>query len=232
MKSIIFFCFLFLFVSCSNSVDFTQEHIQETSGRYLYAPDEVLEVYYENNKLYLKWRGAEKIEPVVLDENTFFIPDMYKKLRFVKQSGTNDLFLSVVNPEDEDLVTYDYLKLSDSVDIPSEYLRKGNYDKALTGYLEIQRKDSSHWSIDEYEFNRLGYSLLSEKEYQNAINVFKINVALYPKSSNVYDSLADAYLRSGDSIEAYNNYKLSLELDVDNVRAKHYIKAYNSDSEE
>jgi len=232
MKTIIFLCSLFLFVSCSNSVDFSHEHIQQTSGRYLYAPDEVIEVYYENNKLYLKWRGAEKIEPVLLDEHTFFIPDMYKKLRFVQQPNSNKRFLSVVNPEDEDLVTYDYLKLSDSVDIPSEYLKKGNYDKALSGYLEIQKQDSTHWSIEEYEFNRLGYSLLREKKYENAINVFKINVALYPKSSNVYDSLADAYLRSGDSLQAYDNYKMALELDVDNVRAQQYIKAYNPNTEE
>lgn len=227
MKTIIFICSLFLIVGCSNSVDYTAEHIEETSGRYLFSPDEVLEVYYENNKLYLKWRGAERIEPVVLDEQTFFIPDMYKKLRFVHHANSKEWYLSVVNPEDDDLITYDYLKLSDSMDIPSEYLKKGHYDKALTGYLEIQKQDPSHWSIDEYEFNRLGYNLLREKKYQNAINIFKINVALYPKSSNVYDSLADAYLRSGDSIQAYNNYKMSLELDIDNVRAEQYIKAYN-----
>ena len=83
-----------------------------------------------------------------------------------------------------------------------------------------------------YEFNSLCYSLLREKKYENAINVFKINVALYPNSSNVYDSLADAYLRSGDSIQAYNNYKMSLELDVDNVRAQQYIKAYKDNADE
>ena len=100
--------------------------------------DEILEVYYEENNLLLKWRGIEKVKPVILDENTFFIADMYKKLRFVKHPNNNDRYLSIVNP-DNDIITYDYLKVSDSFDIPSVNLSKGNYEKARLGYLEIQR---------------------------------------------------------------------------------------------
>jgi len=227
MKSItIIFCFLII-VSCSKSVDYSSDHIEQTSGRYLFAPDEVLEVYYENKNLFLKWRGSEKIRPVILDQNTFFVADMYKKLRFVKHPDTNEHYLTIVNPDNDDLITYDYLKLSDSMDIPSEYLKKGNYDKALIGYLKIQEQDSTSWLIDESEFNRYGYTLLGEKKYQNAIDVFKINVVLYPKSSNVYDSLADAFLRSGDSIQAFNNYKIAFDLNNGNRTAEQYINAYS-----
>ena len=81
--------------------------------------------------------------------------------------------------------------------------------------------------IDEYELNRLGYNYLRDKNYQNAIAVFKMNVTLYPESGNVYDSLADAYLRSGDSLEAFTNYKKALEIEPENSRALKYIKAYN-----
>jgi len=52
-------------------------------------------------------------------------------------------------------------------------------------------------------------------------------MALYPKSDNVYDSLADAYLRNGDSLQAFNNYKKALELNTGNDRAKAYIKKYS-----
>ena len=54
-----------------------------------------------------------------------------------------------------------------------------------------------------------------------------MNVALYPESDNVYDSLADAYLRSGDSLQAFNNYKIALEYNSGNKRAKQYVEAYN-----
>ena len=51
-------------------------------------------------------------------------------------------------------------------------------------------------------------------------------MALYPKSDNVYDSLADAYLRNGDSLQAFNNYKKALEFNSGNKRATEFVSAY------
>ncbi|MEZ4795973.1 MAG: tetratricopeptide repeat protein [Flavobacteriaceae bacterium] len=228
MKSVTLLFFAISIVSCSKSVNYSEEHIKETSGRYLYGPDEVFEVYYENNNLYLSWRNVNNIKPVVIDENTFFVADMYKKLRFVRDNN-NQLYLSIIDPENEDKITYDYLKLSDTFYLPSEHLAKENFDKALEGYKSIKQMDSTIYMIDEGDLNRLGYKYLRDKNYQNAIVVFKMNVELYPESGNVYDSLADAYLRSGDSLQAYTNYKKSLEIDPENSRASKYIKAYDKD---
>ena len=230
MKSkLLFFCLCITLciLSCSKNVEYTPEFIEQTSGRYLLSPDEVLEVYYDNNKLLLKWRGAENVKPVIIDQNTFFVADMYKKLRFSQKPQTQDRYLSIVDPEHEDVVTYDYVKLKNSVQIPSVYLKNGEYKKALAGYIAIKEKDSTSEFIDEREFNGLGYRLLREKKYEHAIDVFKINVALYPESDNVYDSLADAYARSGDSLQAFNYYSKALELDSGNKRAKIFIKNYN-----
>lgn len=225
MKTITLLFFAISIVSCSKSVNYSEEHIKETSGRYLYGSDEVFEVYYENNNLYLSWRNVKNIKPVAIDENTFFVADMYKKLRFVKNDN-GQLYLSVVDTENQNKITYDYLKLADTFLLPSEYLAKENFDKALEGYLSIKEQDSSIYMIDEYQLNRLGYNYLRDKNYQNAIAVFKMNVALYPESGNVYDSLADAYLRSGDSVQALTNYKKALEIDPHNPRASKYIEAY------
>ena len=218
-------------VSCSKNIEYSQEHINQTSGRYLFSQDEVIDVYYDNNKLFLKWRGADKIEPVVLDVNTFFVADMYKKLRFVQHPETKKHYLSIIPENETGQTTYDYLKVEDSFKTPSMLLRDKEYNKALEGYLEIKKQDSTSVFIDEGEFNNLGYELLRKKENQNAINVFKINVALYPESENVYDSLADAYLRSGDSLNAYNNYKKALELNTGNKRAKKFIENYNKNND-
>ena len=213
--------------SCSKNVNYTPEFIAQTSGRYLFNPDDVIEVFYENNKLFVKWRGAEKIEPVVIDENTFFIVDMYKKLRFVQDPETKKRYLSIIPKKNESTITYDYLKVPDSFKTPSMYLKSGNYEKALTGFLAIKNQDSSNVLINENEFNTLGYELLRKEEYQNAIAVFDINVALYPESDNAYDSLADAYLRSGDSLQAFENYKKALTFNNRNNRAKRFVKAYS-----
>lgn len=226
MKTFSLVLSLFLIVSCSKSVTYSDEHIQKTSGRYLYGSDEVLEVYYENNDLFLSWRSVKNIKPVIIDESTFFVADMYKKLRFVEKPNTNQLYLSVVDPENSDNITYDYLKLSDTSFIPSEHLAKENFDKALKGYLSIKEQDDTDYLIDEGDLNRLGYNYLRKNEYEKAIVVFKMNVVLYPESDNVYDSLADGYLRSGDSVQAATHYKKALEINPSNSRATKFIEAY------
>jgi len=213
--------------SCSKRIDYSPEFIKQTSGRYLFNQDAVIDVFYDNNKLVLKWKGIDRIEPIALAQNTFFVADMYKKFQFVQHPTTKAWYLSEVKDESTNTVSYDYLKVPDSFKTPSMYLKDGEYDKALIGYLDIQKQDSTSVFIEETDFNRLGYNFLREKHYQDAINVFKINVALYPESDNVYDSLAEAYLKSGDSLQAFVNYSKAFEYNSGNNRAKNYIELYN-----
>jgi tetratricopeptide (TPR) repeat protein len=215
-----------LVTSCTKSITYSPEQIAETSGRYLYNQDEVIDVYYEQNTLYLKWKGAEKLKPVALDALTFFVADMYQKLRFVQHPETKKRYLGLVSEDDDSKVTYDYMKVTDTFKTPYMYLQAKDYDKALEGYLELKKQDSTQVYIEEVEINRLGYNLLRTEAFENAISVFKMNVVLYPDSDNVYDSLADAYLRSGDSLQAFTNYSKALELDSDNERAKRYVENY------
>lgn len=218
---------LFVIVAgCSNAIDYSPEHIAQTSGRYLYNQDDIIEVFYQDNTLYLNWRGADRIKPLALDENTFFVEQIYEKLHFVQHPQTKERYLSVLSKEDESKITYDYLKVDDNFKSPSMYLKDKEYDKALGGYLQIQIQDSTSILINEREFNSLGYKYLRNEEYTDAIAVFKINVALYPESDNVYDSLGEAFLKAGDSLQAYENYSTALELNNANRRAKAFVEAY------
>lgn len=231
LPTFLFSVVLFIGISnCTNSVTFTPEHKAQTSGKYLYSPDELLEVHYEGNRLLLHWKSGDT-EPVVLDENTFFVPDMYEKLRFVKDPKTQKSYLGTVSKANASEVSYDYLKVADTFKTPSMYLKDKAYDKALKGFLEIQKSDPKSDFINEHDFNTIGYNYLREKDYKNAIEVFKMNMALHPKSDNVYDSLADAYLRSGDSLQAFTNYSKAYELDSGNERAKRFIEAYHAPKE-
>ena len=47
---------------------------------------------------------------------------------------------------------------------------------------------------------------------------------MYPKSANVYDSLAEAYVANGEKELAIANYRKSLELDDRNAAAKAMLK--------
>ena len=68
----------------------------------------------------------------------------------------------------------------------------------------------------ERDLNSTGYNLIKAKNINEAIEIFKMNVRLNPKSWNVYDSLAEAYALAGDKKLAIENYEKSLELKPDN----------------
>ena len=73
--------------------------------------------------------------------------------------------------------------------------------------------------------NSMGYSLLYElREVDKAIGLFKLNVSLYPKSFNAYNSLAESYLVKGDRALAITNYETSLQLSPDNQKAKDQLQ--------
>ena len=59
---------------------------------------------------------------------------------------------------------------------------------------------------------------------KEALEIFKLNVFLYPASANVYDSVAEAYEANGNRELAIVNYKRSLELDPQNTNAAQQLK--------
>jgi len=219
----IIFILVFLMMSCSKPSN-DPNFIAQNTGRYLYNSDEIIEAYFENDILFLKWRGANKIMPLKTDDNTFFVKEMNEKIQFLTNPEDQKQYMVLVPKEEIENIDYNYRKLNDSEKVPSEYLKELNFEKAMEGYLAIRAIDSLDASLNETNFNRLGYQKLRDKNYDNAIAIFEINVALYPDSPNVYDSLGEAFMEKGDTIEAINNYKKSLSLDSGNRRAKSRIK--------
>jgi Tfp pilus assembly protein PilF len=64
--------------------------------------------------------------------------------------------------------------------------------------------------------NSLGYQLMGNGRMDEAISVFKTNVERYPNSANVYDSLAEAYEKSGKIDLAKPNYEKAVQLGQQN----------------
>lgn len=78
--------------------------------------------------------------------------------------------------------------------------------------------------LDERQVNSLGYRLLAAERIRDAIRVFKLNVAAFPDSWNVYDSLGEAYLKAGDRTKAAHYYQKSLNLNPENKHAKKILQ--------
>jgi CubicO group peptidase (beta-lactamase class C family) len=97
-------------------------------------------------------------------------------------------------------------------------------DAAVARYHELKRTDPNGYNFDERALNQLGYALLQKGRNADAIVIFKLNAEEYPKSSNVYDSLAEAYAKDGQKQQAIANYRKSLELDPKNQNAAEKLK--------
>ena len=78
--------------------------------------------------------------------------------------------------------------------------------------------------------NQLGLSLMRTGKVKEAVEIFKLNVEMYPKAFNTYDSLAEAYMNLNERELAMSNYKKSLELNPKNTNAVAMIEATGSTS--
>jgi|GEM_PF-2291704 len=95
-------------------------------------------------------------------------------------------------------------------------------EQALRQYREL--KGSKEYYVTEVELNALGYRLLREKKVAEAVEIFKLNAEAYPHSSNVHDSLGEAYAAAGLKALAVSSYQRSLELNPQNTNAVEMLK--------
>jgi CubicO group peptidase (beta-lactamase class C family) len=101
-------------------------------------------------------------------------------------------------------------RLDDGARVPILELDDGRYDAALGDYLQLQRTTPNSPALDENFLNWLGLEQLWRKQYDKAIALLRVNVALYPDSMNGYDSLGEAYVRAGDRKQAIATFEASL----------------------
>jgi uncharacterized protein len=73
----------------------------------------------------------------------------------------------------------------------------GNFKSVEEHYQKLSQKFRYTIAVPEALINQLGYQSLFAGRADEAIAIFKTNVERYPDSANVYDSLAEAYERSG-----------------------------------
>ncbi|PWA09971.1 serine hydrolase [Flavobacterium laiguense] len=103
----------------------------------------------------------------------------------------------------------------------------GNLRNVLekSGYKQaIEEAKKAKTTFEENEINNWGYMLLKEKRIKDAIEIFKLNVSLYPNSANTYDSLGEMYAFMDEKVLAIENYEYSLKLNPKNKNAEEVLK--------
>jgi hypothetical protein len=79
-------------------------------------------------------------------------------------------------------------------------------------YRELSQRYGYQISMPENLLNGVGYQLLGDKKFDEAIAMFQRNVQLYPGSANVYDSLGDGYEGAGKLDLALQNCDKAVEV--------------------
>ncbi|WP_296381423.1 DUF2911 domain-containing protein [Winogradskyella sp.] len=70
------------------------------------------------------------------------------------------------------------------------------------------------------QINRMGYAMITAKDFDRAVKYFSMNVKSDPKNANWHDSLGEAYKAKGDKKTAVKHFKKSLALNpAANVKA-------------
>lgn len=108
-------------------------------------------------------------------------------------------------------------------------IKDDGIETAIEAYKLLKKEEGESFDFAEAELNNLGYALLNEKMYDEAIEIFKLNIEQYPKSGNVYDSLGEAYMLSGDNEKAIEYYSKSIEINPANENGIKMLKKLGVD---
>ncbi|HWS85860.1 MAG TPA: prolyl oligopeptidase family serine peptidase [Pyrinomonadaceae bacterium] len=103
-------------------------------------------------------------------------------------------------------------------------IRERGVEAAVAQYRELRKSQPDRYDFGEPELNALGYEMLFTGRVKDAVEIFKLNVEMYPEGFNTYDSLGEAYLAAGERELAIRNYKRSLELNPQNTNAMAALK--------
>jgi tetratricopeptide (TPR) repeat protein len=112
--------------------------------------------------------------------------------------------------------------------ILSATITSSGMDAAEKQYHELKSAGSATYKLDESELNDLGYQLIRENKFKQAIRIFQLNVEAFPKSANAYDSLAEGYMDDGEKELAVANYEKSLQLNPKNRNATLMLQKLNA----
>lgn len=147
-----------------------------------------------------------------------------KKFAYLEQSELAKEQLRNEHQQNLRFIWMRVLEQQSAATLLEQIIAESGIKAALEKYREIRSSKEQKYYFDEREFNGLGYRLLGGKRIPEAIEVFKLNIEMYPESWNVYDSLAEAYMQNGQNDLAIEYYQKSLKLNPQNTNAVNMLQ--------
>lgn len=219
MKRIFYLLSIILLISCGNSAN-SPEFMEQVEGRYLFNSIETLEIYFEEDALKVKWRGQD-MTPIKANDSSFYLKEMNEKLVFVSKP---EIHIELAPKREHEGKKFHFSKLSKNEKTPMEHFKDKEYDKALKGYLAIQKRDSLDSSVEWREINRTAHRYFDSGKKEEAFELFKINIELYPNLPRSYRNYGYALIESNDTIKAIENYRKALAINPNDNRALSFFE--------
>jgi predicted alpha/beta superfamily hydrolase len=98
-------------------------------------------------------------------------------------------------------------------------------DRLEDQYRQLSARLGTEVFLQEGLVNYFGYTFLNTyKEIDKALLCFQLNTRHYPRSTNAWDSLGEAYAAAGDRAMAIESYTKSLGLDPKNSNAARQLE--------
>jgi tetratricopeptide (TPR) repeat protein len=182
------------------------ERLARLSGRYQVNSDDAFTLEARGDRLFGKPILGDECELFPIATNLFVRKDRETRYR-IEMDGDKGVAVSFLAGKEQ----VNAKRMSPEARLPIDLLYEGRFGQATEAYRALQASNPTDPSVAEERLNNLGYAFLARNEYKQAIAVLRVNTELYPPSSNTYDSLAEAYLASGDRVRALEMYRKVLE---------------------
>lgn len=206
---------------------YTEQPLDNTAldaftGRYRVGSDDLVTITRSGNKLIRQPLRQEANALVHIGDNVFVSRMDERFRRFVKDS-TGEMTVQVM--EAVDATEFSTLRrMKGDEHIPFELIQRGDRDAAVQAYTALKAADPADEMAREERLNLLGYELMNAGELKQAQDILQVNLLLYPKSANAYDSYGEACLKLGDKAQALIHYKRALSMDQKNTNAARIVK--------
>jgi glyoxylase-like metal-dependent hydrolase (beta-lactamase superfamily II) len=154
------------------------------------------------------------------------------KYSFISKSGVDPERLK---RDHQNNVKYVWMRVHESqsaTTVLEQVIAESGIDAALKKYAVIKDAPVEEYYFDEVEMNRLGYQLINQDKLKEAIEIFKMNVELYPEAWNVYDSLGEGYMLLGEKELAIKYYEESLKINPDNANGVAMLERLKSEKKD
>lgn len=112
----------------------------------------------------------------------------------------------------------------------TEVIESDGVEAAVTRYRELRKNAIlGKYSFSEWTINELARTLREDGKPDAAIAMLKMNAEYYPDSAAIDLALADLYQSGGDRDQAIARYRMALEKQPDNRRARERLEALEQD---